>query len=77
MKVKLKDPKRVYFDRETQTTFYGPKPIETKVTGFVRAQLNAGAFVEVESAKPAEKEKAPAKAEKETAPAKAAAKTEK
>jgi len=52
MKVKLRDPKRVYFDRETGIVFHGKKIIETKVTQGVRELLNEGALIEVVESKP-------------------------
>ena len=47
MKVKLKDPSRVYFDREQQVTFTGKEVIQTKATYTVRQLLTDGALIEV------------------------------
>jgi S-adenosylmethionine hydrolase len=51
MFIKVKDPQKVYFDRETKITFYGKDVYQTKATGYVRAQINSGAFIEVEAPK--------------------------
>jgi len=47
MKVKLKDPKRVYYCKEQKLSFAGKEVIETKVTQHVRGLINDGALVEV------------------------------
>jgi S-adenosylmethionine hydrolase len=51
MFIKVKDPQKIYFDRETKITFYGKDIYQTKATGYVRAQINSGAFIEVEAPK--------------------------
>ena len=47
MKVKVRVPKNIYFDREQQLTFTGEGVIETKVTSTVRALLASGELIEV------------------------------
>lgn len=48
MRIKLKDPKRVYYDREQGVTLVGDKVFSgIKVTQFIRSQLNAGSLIEV------------------------------
>jgi len=47
MRVRLKDPKKVYFDIMQLKTFYGPKVQDTKVTAVVRQLLNIGVLIEV------------------------------
>lgn len=48
MRVKLKDPTRVYYDSEQKVTLIGSKVFTgIKVTQFIRSQLNTGALVEV------------------------------
>ncbi len=49
MLVKVKDPSRVYFDREQGQTFNGKATFETKVTYTIRQLLNDGKLVEVEA----------------------------
>lgn len=47
MKVKVRVPNKVYFDREQQLTLTGEEVIETKATGTVRALLANGELIEV------------------------------
>ncbi len=67
MKIKLKDPKRVYFDRQTGATMYGDKVLTVKATEYVRQMINQGWAVEVEDKAP-EPEKEPEKEPQKTAP---------
>ena len=47
MKVKLKDPSRVYYDKEQRLSFAGKGEIPTKATFHVRQLINQGALIEV------------------------------
>lgn len=50
MKVKLKYPNRVYYDKEQRLSFAGKKVIETKATAHVRMLLRDGFLIEVAEA---------------------------
>jgi len=47
MIVKVKEPSKVYFDRDQAVTLTGDKPITVKATYMVRQLLNDGKIVEV------------------------------
>jgi len=55
MKIRLKDPSRVYFDRQTGKTFYGKGVFDTSATGYVREMINGGWAIEVEDKSEASK----------------------
>lgn len=56
MKVKVKDPSRVYYDSEQGVAMTGKKVFEVKVTGYVREELRVGSLIEVAEVKEPVKE---------------------
>jgi len=55
MKVRLKNPTRVYYCKEQKLSFAGKEVIETKVTQHVRGLLNEGSLVELQELSAEEK----------------------
>ena len=52
MLVKLKDPSKVWYDREQRLVLTGDKVIATKATGKIRQLLNSGVLKEVVRTQP-------------------------
>jgi len=47
MKVKAKDPSKVYWDKTQDKVIHGKKTVVVKATGLIRELINSGALVEV------------------------------
>lgn len=47
MKVKLKDPKKICWDRETDEVIVGAYEVTVEDTNFIRAKIKEGVLVEV------------------------------
>jgi hypothetical protein len=78
MKVKLKNPEKVYYDREQRATLHGKGIFEVKATLHIRRLIGEGAILEVETNKDelSEADKAKAAEAKLNAEAKAKAEAE-
>jgi hypothetical protein len=76
MKVKLKNPEKVYYDREQRATLHGKGTFDVKATLHIRRLIGEGAIIEVESKQDELSEADKAKANEAKLEAKAKAEAE-